>query len=368
MILDFLSAFNILTIISIASSMLLSLIGITSIVVFHEFGHFIFCKIFKVYTPTFSIGIGKKIYTKLIGDTEFCISAAPLGGYVEIATEATHGKKGFDSITYLQKVLIMLGGIACNMLFAYIVFAFLFFVGMPDSPFMPYENNLPIVHNITDTSINYGNLETGDIIITCNNQIVNNKAEIIKEVLQKAVISETTQLPVTIKRNGEQKSITLKLRADKKPMLIEQRLEIMLQKKAPLTLQESIYLSIQLTHFYIVTILHSLKNIFSSANSQNLAGPIMTLASSTKIAQKSLKSLLIFLAIISINLGIMNLLPLPIFDGGQFLLFTIETISRKEMSEKTKERIGTFSWFLVLGLIIIFSIKDVYILTSQYFL
>ncbi len=102
MIGNFLSTLNIPHIASIVCSITLSLIGITSIIVFHEFGHFIFCKLFKVYTPTFSIGIGKKLYTKMIGDTEFCLSAGPLGGYVEIATEATAGKNGFNSIHYLK--------------------------------------------------------------------------------------------------------------------------------------------------------------------------------------------------------------------------------------------------------------------------
>jgi membrane-associated protease RseP (regulator of RpoE activity) len=64
----------------------------------------------------------------------------------------------------------------------------------------------------------------------------------------------------------------------------------------------------------------------------------------------------------------MNLLPLPIFDGGQFVIFTIETILGREMSESVKENIGKFSWFLILGLMIIFSIKDVYILAHQYLL
>jgi len=109
-----------------------------------------------------------------------------------------------------------------------------------------------------------------------------------------------------------------------------------------------------------------MKGLFTGKNTQNLAGPIMTLASSTKIAQKGFKSLLIFLSIISINLGIMNLLPLPIFDGGQFVIFTIETILRREMSESVKEKIGMFSWFLVIGLMVIFSIKDIYTLAQQY--
>ena len=97
------------------SSILASLLGISFIIVFHEFGHYIFCKIFNVYTPTFSIGIGKILCSKKIGDTNFCISAGPIGGYVEVASESgINGSVGFNQIPYYQKVLIMLGGILFN--------------------------------------------------------------------------------------------------------------------------------------------------------------------------------------------------------------------------------------------------------------
>jgi regulator of sigma E protease len=356
---------KIYSILSILNSITLSLIGITSIIVFHEFGHFIFCKLFKVYTPTFSIGMGKKLYKKMIGDTEFCLSAAPLGGYVEIASEDMHGKKGFNSITYLQKICIMLGGIACNMIFAYIALTLLFFIGMPDSPFMPYENTLPIVQNIESNSKNNLSLKNGDIFIAILEQPITT-AEEIKELVQESIKKNIYEISSSVRRNNEIIETTIHLNHEEKPMLLEQRMDLTLIRKSPLSLYQSVKEGITLTHFYIHAIFNSLKNIFSKNASQNLAGPIMTLASSTKVAQKGLKFLLFFLAIISINLGIMNLLPLPIFDGGQFVLFTIETIMKREMSESIKEKIGMASWFLVLGLMIIFSIKDIYTLALPY--
>ncbi len=366
--LDFLTSFHIVKILSTTSSILMSLLGITSIIVFHEFGHFIFCKLFKVYTPTFSIGIGKKLYTKMIGDTEFCISAGPLGGYVEIASEATHGKKGFNSINYLQKFLIMLGGIGFNMLFAYIVFSLLFYIGMPDSAFMPYENTTPVIQTVNQESINHESLQAGDTIVTINDQAIDHQSEKIKEAINTAVAAHHDTLYATVQRDGQEHSVIVHINCEKGQSLLEQRLEISLQRKAPLSLRDSIMHGIKLTHFYIGAIFESMKSLISASTTQSLAGPIMTLASSTKVAQKGLKSLLIFLAIISINLGIMNLLPLPIFDGGQFVIFTIETVLGREMSEGVKEKIGSFSWFLILSLMIVFSIKDVYILVHQYIL
>lgn len=368
MILNILSLQSLTHIFSIISSITLSLLGITGIIVFHEFGHFIFCKFFGVYTPTFSVGMGKKLYRKMIGQTEFCISAAPLGGYVEIANETSNGQKGFNSINYLQKFLIILGGIGFNMLFAYIVFSALFYVGMPDSAFMPYENTYPIVQTISPSSINHGILESEDIIVAINNKSVQNQSEVIKNEINSCIENDKTDINVVIERDNQQHSITLQLNYDKKPLLLEDRLELCFARKAPLTLIQSILNGITLTNFYIITIFSSLKNLVNTKNTQGLAGPIMTLTSSTKIAQKGIKSLLIFLAIISINLGIMNLLPLPIFDGGQFVLFTIETLMKREMSDSVKEMIGMFSWILILGLMIVFSIKDVYTLIYQYIL
>lgn len=350
------------SILSTAFSTFLSLIGITFIIVFHEFGHYIFCKIFGVYTPTFSIGIGTKLISKKIGDTNFCISAGPLGGYVEIATESTKNRKGFNSISYYQKFLIILGGIGCNILLAYMIFGGLLYSGMPDLAFIPYENTNPIVQKTYPKSINSKNLLPQDIITSINNKKVDNKAEVIKNEINLSLSQGMSSIPATVKRNGSLQEITLQINNEPKPLPLEARIEASLTRKAPLSLLQSISEGVRLTHFYIDAIFKSLKQITSSKNAKGLVGPIMAIAASTKGAQKGFKYLLILLAIISINLGIMNLLPLPIFDGGQFVIFTLEALKGKEFSPKTKDKIGTFSWMLVIGLFVIFTIKDIYTL------
>lgn len=347
---------------SLGLSIIASLIGITFIIVFHEFGHYIFCKLFGVYTPTFSIGIGKKLISKKIGETDFCLSASPLGGYVEIATESTPEHKGFNSLYYIQKVLVVLGGIACNILLAYLIFIGLFFTGMPDSAFMPYENNTPIIQTIEQDSCNYDSLQPSDVLISINQIAVNNQATILKQAINEQMSKNIMTIPAVIERNNQEIAVTLQLKSSKEALPLDQRLELQFVRKAPLSVFASIQEGIKLTNFYILTIANSLSKIFTSKESKSLAGPIMTLAASTKGAQKGFKYLLIFLAIISINLGIMNFLPLPIFDGGQFVIFTIETILRRQMSEKVRNIIGTFSWTLVIGLFIVFGIKDLYTL------
>ncbi len=113
------------------------IIGLGFIIAFHELGHFLFCKAFNIRVPSFSIGFGPKLFSKKIGGTEFSLSAIPLGGYVEIAGSAEVGQGeqkeahandegSFARKPYYQKLLVMLGGIAFNILFAYVVLSLLF--------------------------------------------------------------------------------------------------------------------------------------------------------------------------------------------------------------------------------------------------
>ncbi|MBI2352666.1 site-2 protease family protein [Candidatus Dependentiae bacterium] len=341
------------------SSILASLIGITLIVVFHEFGHFIFCKLFKVYTPTFSIGMGKILYSKMIGHTNFCLSLAPIGGYVEIASEdGIQGTKGFNEIPYYQKVLIMLGGIFCNFLFTYLIFVSLFFTGMPEFG-LPYETNRPIISHLPEKSINAHHLKAGDIIISANDTPINDDASILKREALKQIQHNLTDLPVVIQRNNQTENINLLLNLNTKSTTLSNLLEVNFVKKAPLDIKNSFIQAYITLHFCLSSIINGLKNILHSSG-KDFVGPIMIVMASSKSAQKGFSHFLLFLAIISLNLGFMNLLPLPIFDGGQFVIFTIEAIIKRSLSEKLRNFIGIGSWIFALGLMLIFSIKDLY--------
>ena len=121
---------------------LLAILGVSSLIVLHEFGHFLFAKLFNVRVPSFSIGFGPRLLTKQFGETTFALSAIPLGGYVEVAgnpevgqgeqldAHAT-GDRSFTSKPYWQKLLIMAAGIVFNILFAYAALTFLFSQGAP---------------------------------------------------------------------------------------------------------------------------------------------------------------------------------------------------------------------------------------------
>ncbi|OGB86429.1 hypothetical protein A3J41_03590 [candidate division TM6 bacterium RIFCSPHIGHO2_12_FULL_38_8] len=337
-----------------------SIIGISFIIVFHEFGHYIFCKIFNVYTPTFSIGIGKILYSKKIGDTNFCISAGPIGGYVEVASEhGINGSVGFNQIPYYQKVLIMLGGIWFNFMLTYLIFVGLFFTGMPENAAGAYEPCTTKIAKVEANSINASNLQPGDQLMTLDHQPLNNDLSLARKIVTAQLATNATTVPAEIKHHDTLHELTLHLKGKPTPASLSKQLEISFELKPALSLIQSLIMAHRAFHFYLNAIISGLKEMISARSAHGFVGPLMAVSASAKSAQKGASSLLFLLAIISINLGFMNLLPLPIFDGGQFVIFTTETIMRRELSERIRHLIGISSWVLAIGLLVIFTIRDV---------
>lgn len=345
------------------SSIAASLIGISFIVVFHEFGHYVFCKLFNVYTPTFSIGIGKILYSKKIGDTNFCISAGPIGGYVEVASEkGENGSLGFNQIPYYQKVLIMLGGIAFNFILTYTIFVGLFFTGMPDNAAGPYEPSTTQIATILPDSINADILQANDQLVSIDHQNLNHDLSSARKIIMHQVFAKTSTVSAQIERNGILHDVELKLKGSPTPASLSKQLEINMIRKPSLCFSDSVIMSGKAVKFYLTAIISGLKSMIYARSTEGFVGPLMAVAASSKSAQKGAPSLLFLLAIISLNLGFMNLLPLPIFDGGQFVIFTTEALMRRELSERVRHWIGVSSWVLAIGLLVVFTIRDLYVL------
>ena len=321
------------------------LLGIGFLIGFHELGHFIFCKVFNIRTPSFSIGMGPRILKKKIGETEFSLSLLPLGGYVEIAGSAEVGQgdqkeayskdeRSFAVKPYYQKMLVMAGGILFNFIFAYLTLSFLYFVGMPKTPFLYPLHASNIISNIDDeTPAAQAHLRSGDTILAFNKTPIHNAAELIN--LIKDLPNTPAQL--LIERQGKQEQVELILGARE----INQKnigflgVEFEIPRFGVI---DSIKYGISATNYLIAHIFSAFKNIFSGRELNNLGGPLMVISQTVKGAEKGFKIFMLLLAFISINLAILNIIPLPIMDGGQALFYTIEAIIGKSLNEKNLRR------------------------------
>lgn len=353
--------------------------GIGFLIGFHELGHFLFCKLFGIRTPSFSIGFGPKIASKKIGDTEFSISLIPLGGYVEIAGSAEVGqgdqkealstdKDSFAIKPYYQKLAVMFGGILFNTIFAYAALILLFMVGIPKSPLLYPINAIPVVQEVTDQSpAQTAGIQKGDRILAINDEPIST-AENIISIVQK---SADLPLALTVKKENEAQPQQIKVTIGSRTIgsttigtlgvIFEQ------QSQAPISFFQAISHGVELTNRYIYKTIGGFFTLFAQRNIDQMAGPLMIIQMAIKGAAEGFQTLLLLLAIISINLAALNVIPLPILDGGQILFCTIEAIFRRPLPLKVKEYIHIASWLAILALIIYLSINDLMRIVAPHF-
>lgn len=298
-----------------------------------------------------------------MGETEFYLSAIPLGGYVEIAglaepgqgdqLHATHDdNKSFQRKSYLQKLLIIGGGIIMNLLFSFSLIALLItYISLPATPLLaPIQKATVKTVDPTSLGAKIG-LREGDQIITINGINVEHRAHLLP--LYTKIKSQP--LVVTYLHDKELKtSVIPSEEHEGKELGITFDHAIL----PPQGFLNALVLSWQVVKAHFLDVFSSFKHMFVHRNVKDLGGPIMIVNAITHGVKKSFPFFLILLAFISTNLAALNLIPLPIFDGGQALIITIETIMGHELPEKIRYGIALVSWGLIILLMLLLSIKD----------
>lgn len=347
----------------------IGLFGIGFLIGFHEFGHWIFCKIFGIHTPTFSIGFGPRLFKKKIWDTEFSLSLIPCGGYVEIAgaqevgqgdQKHAHSKDStsFVAKPYYQKMLVMAGGIGCNMLFAYITLIVLFALGIPKTPLMYPRNVTPIIANIVpEGPAAQAGLQEHDVILAIDGEPVNNDGATMLSLIECKVDQEAK---ILVERNNEQQelNVTLTSHPTTKKGYLGAGFE--LKDLPPVPFKEALLEGIKTTNKLAKTVFLSFKGLFERRSMEGVGGPLMIIKQTINGAEKGAAVFFLLLAFISVNLAVLNVLPLPIFDGGQALFYTIEAIIRRPLPEKARLYIHYACWILMIALMLYLSVKDIH--------
>ncbi|HBR71173.1 TPA: hypothetical protein DIC20_01960 [Candidatus Dependentiae bacterium] len=344
-------------------SIAVGLFGIGLIIGLHEFGHYLFARLFGVRAPSFSIGMGPKLISKKMWGTEFKISAIPLGGYVEIAGMAEIGQGeqkeakatdqgSFRAKPYWQKAIILLGGILFNLLIGFILFVGLYFTGMPKSLFLNPHEIAPIIKKVTPgKGAAQADLQPGDKIIAIN-QTPTPHILIFMQELQK---NANKEIVLTINRDNKILDIPAKVDENGK-LGIE---EFQIKDFSP---AESFINSVKKAWKTTITIIKQTLEVFirlfKKRTTEGIGGPLELISQVIANAKEGVSIFLFLLAFISVGLAIINLLPIPITDGGQLLLTTIEAIIRRPLPEKAVEVIHTISWILVMAFFAYLTFKD----------
>lgn len=350
--------------------------GIGLLITIHECGHFIFARLFNIGVPVFSIGFGPSLFKKKIGATEFRLSLIPLGGYcaiqgmsdpeagmVDVGSEPTDPAQDFDHKALWQKIAVMLGGIAFNLLFAYGIFIALH-LGT-----RPRMQTTIIAHSIAADSPAAKAIPTGSRILGYNGtrfgasdqpvqaeiqQFLATIAEHPNEALSLTLQNETdtTQTVDVILGRNESGCGFLGVR-----MEIEQK--AVANETETDSLSSALHKGIVLANFFIKSTCTIIPSLFKKRSLDGLGGPLTLFRQAFKNAQQGLRSLWQFLGSFSITLAIMNLIPLGALDGGQLLFVLIEGIIRRKLPQRLKEGIIIASWLLFLCLVLLLSYRDI---------
>ncbi len=311
----------------------------------HELGHFLFAKLFKVRVLKFSLGFGPKIISKTVGETEYQLSALPLGGYVKMFGEnpdeqedASNSEKqaSFAHKTVWQRFLIVLAGPVFNLLFSLLLFFFVFLVvGLPDS-----RDTTKIGQVTIDSPAGIAGVQVDDVILNIDGYPTNEWMDVLNIVKD----SQGKELSFLVARGNT--DITLMVKPSIQTVknifgeAVGERFMIGIVKAdelfyTPTGLVGAFSAACSQTWMYIsLTVLGFVKLIQQVVPVSDLGGPILIAQIAGKQMQAGWINFLFFMGLLSVNLGILNLLPIPVLDGGHLMFLSIEAIRRKPMGEK----------------------------------
>ena len=352
--------------------LIIGLFGIGFLIAVHEFGHFLFCKLFRISTPSFSIGMGPVLFKKKIGETVFSLSALPIGGYVEIAgnEEVGQGEQAqshrrdqhsFAVKPYYQKLLVMVGGILFNLGFAYLVIILLFMTGIPETSILFPERTPALIGQVlAGSAAEKAGLQVDDQIIQIADTPVGS-ALALNQIIA-AQPGQTVQLQVVRQQQPLTLSATIDRVASQGQSLgrlgVSFKEAAQLRYLAPLGPVASLRQGVQTTNQLLYKNYLAFKNLIQNRSVDGIGGPISVIAATKAGAEKGFKFFLILLAFISIGLAVLNLIPVPIMDGGQILFVTIEALIGRPVPTKARLVIHYICWILTLGLIAYISFAD----------
>lgn len=323
------------------------------LVTVHEFGHFITAKLTGMRVDEFAIGFGPKIYQQKDGDTLYSLRAIPLGGYNKIAgmdPDDPVTEDSFNSKSIPKRMLVILAGALMNFILPIILFTGIFLVQGMDKMV-----NEPVLGSVmTGMAADRAGLKAGDKILTINGQPMQNWRDIVVSLRANGEKKVTLQA----ERQGVVKTYTLQPEYDqeaKRPLVgITPKFE-----KVNMSMAESIKEGFSYTKYIIVAMMDGLAKIITGKAPAEVAGPIGVAQMAGQVAEQGLLPLMNFVAFLSINLGVINLLPLPALDGGHFVLLLLEGLRGKPLGSKAMNNIQMVGVALILALTIFSTFKDI---------
>lgn len=323
---------------------ILSAIILLGVLIFiHELGHFLLAKMNGVLVERFSIGFGPVLVSRKMGETEYVLSAIPLGGYVKMYGESEDAEveEGLKNRSFAHKPLrsrfsIVFAGPFFNFVLAVLIYTGIFMAGTPR--FLAYVGG-----TIEGSPADVAGLMKGDKIIALDGDQVKFWDEMSSYISQRA----GKPIVFTIQRGNDVRDITVapKTVTDKDVFGEKVRIGRVGIKRGDVTetfrtanplsaFGKGIEQTYRVSELMVMGVVKIFERVVPA---DSLGGPIMIVKMAKDSAETGFISFMSFMAVISINLGILNLLPIPVLDGGHLMFFTLEAILRRPVSIRVRE-------------------------------
>ena len=356
------------------------------LVVLHEFGHMVAAKRNGVVVEEFGVGFpprawGKKLRKKKGDDTLYSLNWLPLGGFVKLKGEHDDATEegSFGAASLKTKVKILLAGVGMNFLTAWVLLTGLFIVGAPKLPFesLPfYGKEQSIIQSDTKTvaSKTYvgevsknspaekAGLEFGDVILSLNGQVPGD--ELTLNELTKKYAGQEVKLKFEDENNRKDKEVEVQLREDGASggvlgVGVSQTVKFKSTWSAPINAITTMYQSTEATFRGIGYAFSSIVHGESEKAGEVVGGPVATVDAIKNVSRSGFPDLVLLIALISLSLGIMNVLPIPALDGGRLFLILLFRLKGKVLTKEKEEKINAWGMGFLLIFILLITVVDV---------
>ena len=330
------------------------------IVLVHEFGHFIFAKWAGVYVYEFSIGMGPKIFGKKDkkGETEYCIRAIPIGGFVSLAGEEVDDDKKVDKTrklynkNFIQRFMIMIAGAMNNFILCFVLL-------LLGALIYGSVSQKPVVSSVSEEYPAYtAGIQAGDTIISIDGEKVASWSE-VQLLIQTAKGKEMT---IELKdNNNKEKEVKLTPQVVKDDNGTESYIiGVGMGGEVQKGFIPSIKYAVNTLRSLFKLMFTTLKELFTgNVAVKELSGPVGIYTVVGEQAKNGFQSILYLIAFLSMNVGVINLLPFPAFDGGRVLFLIIEKITKKAIPTKVEHAINNIGFLLLMLLMIYVTFNDI---------
>ena len=337
------------------------------LIFFHEMGHFLAAILQGIYVDGFSIGFGPSIIQKRYKDITYSLRAFPLGGFVSFPDEEINNIDPKDpnllkNRPIIQRVIVISAGVFANLILAYTILVLnVTTIGIPFDP----EPGILVLATQPDKAASIAGLQPGDKIIKIETNPLGIGDQAVSTLVKNIQNSSEKPISLEIDRDGVFKEITLVPKNINGKGTIGAQLQPNIRKETKKTKNffEIIkYSNNEFTSLLVKTI-QGYKGLITNfaSTAQQLSGPVKIVEIGAQLSEQGGTGILLFAALISINLAVLNSLPLPLLDGGQLVFTLIEGFRGKPVPVKVQMAVTQSSFFLLVGLSVLLIIRD----TSQ---